>query len=954
MKKLFAAVLAALTVIGSAGAVSASPSAIEDGAPIYAYHLSSDGCATYYYTTDPDEASKIGGWSSVKEVGIIGYSDSREGAPVYRLRCQKSNLPAMYAYAGADEVGAFQALGYTSEGPAFYQNSGTAKIYRLHNPNQKEQYMFTPDSGERDFLLNSGWSDEGVLELADLNYQKVPAYYQEPEQINGRFIDEKMDLSNENCRLASIDVSGIRPADYELTVYEGSGQRGVKFRTAGAAEKAVVTARFTDAGTYRSGTERIPIDYTLTFSHGVAYATGSGDYYRPKRAWMEKGEFGLYFSENPSLASILNFGFLSVDCEMKLYRSSDGKQITPSGAYLTFGSLNGFHDYEQDHYYDVEGVCALAPVSRAYVTGDTILRTGTYENYDRYMDPNNKGRSGYYGWQSSVSDFQDGKSSKAVTYNRSCVTLVFDSSIRFAIQTYETRMGKVHWSLDTFPIGNTPPDSPVKSAEHADGSRADLVRKGQELIYRIDQKVNVWAENGVSKYTAFEIRDTIPDGTAYRSAELLCDGKMMDSASYSVLAEGQKITCSLSDRYLLDMPMKGETYTLVIRCEVTADGGRTMKNRAVSYINHSEFSSNEVTVTVQKTHTIKTRVENGTIDAAMADIPEGEDRTVHYAPMEGYALQSITVDGVPLKEKERKQYESSYLFSDIQADHEITVVYSKKNIPLNCEKRVFFEDGKTDADGKIVPVGKPLVYQIAVSGGNGRDETITVTDPLPDHMKFHSADRGGTLAGNQIRWIIPAPKNGESQIVSFTAIPEKAGALYENHALVSAAGQKDAETNPVRSWTIAPEKTVADEKGNNLDRKTAAVGQTILYRISFENPLPVKSVFTVKDVMPEETGYVSSTRGGTFADGAVLWKAEIGAGETFTAELRVRIIRSGKFVNRASVSSGLVTAETNPVTVYAYRAQRLPNAGDSGALRILIAAALASAAAAGLDLRRRK
>ena len=815
----------------------AAVKAADENLPIYAYQLTSNSASTYYYTTNPDEISGLSGWNSVKEAGIIGYSSAAGGEAIYRMRYEgQTGLPPIYAYVGAGEISGFEALGYRKEGTAFFKNSGTAKIYRLHNPGMEAQYMFTPNSEERAVLIKAGWNEEGAIDLSDMSYPKTPAFYRKPEQVNGRFIDEKMILANQNCRLTSVNVSGIASSEYTITSYAPTGQRGVKFRTAGAAEQAAVTARFTNAGTYMSGGERIPIDYTLTFTHGIAYAAGDRDYYRPKRTFMQKGEYGLYFDDNPSEASILNLGLLSVDCEMKLYRSSDGEQIIPSGAYLTFGSLNGYHDYEPDHFYDVEGVCALAPVSQAYVTGDTILRTGVYENYDRFMDPNNKGRSGYYGWQNSPSDFQDGESTKAVTYNRSCVTLVFDSSIRFAIQTYETRKGMVHWSLDAYPIGNTRPDQPVKSAADADGKPVSSVRKGQKVTYRIDQKVNTWAENAISKYSVFKIRDTLPEGIRCESVELLCNGKAMAQKDYSTDIDHQDVTCSLSDDYLLNMPMEGETYTLVIRCVVTSDGGHTLKNHAVTEINHSEFISNEVTLTVQKTHAITTRVENGTIDESIREIPEGESRTIHYAPKEGFVLESVTVDGVLLTEEQRKPFGSSYPFENITADHEIAVVYGYAPVPLAASKEVFQEDGKTDADGK-----------------------------------------------------------------------------------------------------------------------TVVQGRMVLYRISFKNPYPGRAAFTVRDVLPEGTEFVSLTEDGTFAEGAALWKIDLGEGEAFSADLRVRITGSGKIVNRASVLSGSVTAWTNPVTVYAGSHQKLPTAGGEGVISLLICAACAAAAgaAAGRKGRRR-
>lgn len=923
----------------------AAARAADENKPVYAFQFLRKDCSTYFFTTDPDSADEVSGWTRKKDVGIIGYSDSSGGTAIYRLRYKgTSALGPVYAYVAESEISRFESLGYTNEGFAFYRNTGSAQIYRLHNPNVAAQYMFTPDSSERDQLVRAGWQSEEDVALADQSYPKVPAYFDEPTRIGGKFIDEKMILGNESCALTSINVSGISSSDYSMETHEEAGQRGVKFRTAGAAEKAVVTARFTNAGTYRSGSERIPIDYTLTFSHGIAYASGKDDFYRPRRTLLHNGEYGLYFSDNPSLASIHHVGLLSVDCEMKLYRSSDGTRINPSGAYITFGSLNGYHQYKTSDFYDVEGVAALAPVSAAYVADRTIVRSGTYENYDKYMDPNNKGRRGYYGWQNSESDFQDGKSSKAVTYNRSCVTLTFRSAIKFAIQTYETHGGSIYWSVDAFPISDTTPDPPVKSVRDADGNEVTAVKPDQEIVFRVDQKVNRWGIDAISKYTSFEIRDRIPDGLTFQSAWLACNGERLGSDAAVITSSGQNLTCRLTDRYLLNMPMNGETYSLYIRCRVNRDAGPVMKNRAVSCINDTEFQSNEVEI-VTNPHKIVTGVKNGTIDDSITGIPDGEDRTVHYAPQPGYTLQSVTVDGRQLTGKEMEQNESSYPFRKITEDHEILVVYEEEK-PLTCGKQVFLEDGKTDADGKIVPVGKPLIYRITVANEGRSDATAAVEDRLPADMKFVSADEGGAFADGTVRWSSLTVPAGGSKVVSFRAVPEKAGALYRNTAVVR-EGDRTIESDAVVCGTIDPKKAVADESGNDLDGKTAGVGQTLVYRISFVNPLPSEAGFTVQDAIPEGTGYLSATNSGSFRDGEAVWTAKVAAGGEFRAELRVRVEKSGTFVNQATVKADDVTADTNQVTVRSYL---LPIAGGSGIAAILIAAAAAAAAACVLEL----
>ena len=80
---------------------------------------------------------------------------------------------------------------------------------------------------------------------------------------------------------------------------------------------------------------------------------------------------------------------------------------------------------------------------------------------------------------------------------------------------------------------------------------------------------------------------------------------------------------------------------------------------------------------VRSYHTITTKATNGTIDAKVSNITDGENKTINYAPNDATKqyLKSVKVDGEDVDVSKNK---SSYTFSNITDDHEIEVEYANK------------------------------------------------------------------------------------------------------------------------------------------------------------------------------------------------------------------------------------------------------------------------------------
>ncbi|MBS5865934.1 MAG: hypothetical protein KIC37_06235, partial [Coriobacteriaceae bacterium] len=90
---------------------------------------------------------------------------------------------------------------------------------------------------------------------------------------------------------------------------------------------------------------------------------------------------------------------------------------------------------------------------------------------------------------------------------------------------------------------------------------------------------------------------------------------------------------------------------------------------------------------------ITTSVTNGTIDPS-CDAYKGDNKTINYAPKDGYKLKSVTVDGA---EADISKYPSSYTFTNLDKNHKIAVVYE---LPTYT---VTYNWGGEAPEGKVVP-----------------------------------------------------------------------------------------------------------------------------------------------------------------------------------------------------------------------------------------------------------
>ena len=104
-------------------------------------------------------------------------------------------------------------------------------------------------------------------------------------------------------------------------------------------------------------------------------------------------------------------------------------------------------------------------------------------------------------------------------------------------------------------------------------------------------------------------------------------------------------------------------------------------------------------------------------------------------------------------------------------------------------------------DNPAPNVGDNITFAITVTNQGPSDATgVTVTDSLPDGYTYVSDDGGGSYDSGTGAWTIDALGAGETVVLHITARVEVSGD-YENWAEVTAADQKDADSDPASDHT---------------------------------------------------------------------------------------------------------------------------------------------------------
>jgi len=183
------------------------------------------------------------------------------------------------------------------------------------------------------------------------------------------------------------------------------------------------------------------------------------------------------------------------------------------------------------------------------------------------------------------------------------------------------------------------------------------------------------------------------------------------------------------------------------------------------------------------------------------------------------------------------------------------------------------EIGKT-VDQDPVPVGGLLTYEITVHNtGLLPVLDVVVSDAIPMHTTFHSADGRGTLVGAEVRWAdLTVPANG-SQVLHFSVTVDSAvpdGTVLANSDY---SAQRDGETLATGSTvttTVAyiPALTI----GKESDRDHVPAGDVVTYTLTVHNAGLVSATdATISDAIPAHAAFRYAADGGALVGDEVRW-----------------------------------------------------------------------------------
>ncbi|EGL35765.1 conserved repeat protein [Parvimonas sp. oral taxon 110 str. F0139] len=503
-------------------------------------------------------------------------------------------------------------------------------------------------------------------------------------------------------------------------------------------------------------------------------------------------------------------------------------------------------------------------------------------------------------------------------------------------------------NFDTNETTNPTPTKPVKDVFAPSDNKTSIdgneVKAGQELLYKITYK------NTTGKDQKVTITDKIPEHTTFVSADN--DGVYKDG------------TITWTKEKVAD----GETFEVTFKVKVNDDvNGEKILNEANVVDGNNNFDTNETTnptPTKPVKDVFEPQNDRVSIDGQVVKAGQELLYKVTYTNTTGKDQKVVIKDRIP----EHTTYvENSADNNGIYKDGEITwtkekvangetfevtfkvkvddnvngeKILNKANVvdgsnnfdtnettnPTSTKpvKDVFdSKDDKTSIDGNEVKAGQELLYKITYKNTTGSKQTVTITDKIPEHTKFVSADNDGKEKDGTIKWVKEV-EDGETLTVSFKV---KVDDNVNGEKIVNKAnvvdGNNNYDTNETTNPTpTKPVKDVFDSKDDktSIDGKGVKAGQELLYKVTYKNTTGKEQKVVIKDRIPEHTTYVegSADNNGVYKDGEITWtKEKVADGETFEVTFKVKVnanVNGEKIVNKANVVDGNNSYETNETT----------------------------------------
>ncbi|MBF1295811.1 MAG: DUF11 domain-containing protein, partial [Parvimonas sp.] len=302
-------------------------------------------------------------------------------------------------------------------------------------------------------------------------------------------------------------------------------------------------------------------------------------------------------------------------------------------------------------------------------------------------------------------------------------------------------------------------------------------------------------------------------------------------------------------------------------------------------------------------------VENGGVITWVKEVENGASLTVSFKVKVNDDVNGNPIDNI-------SHVKDGFNETDTNKTHNPTSTKPVKDVFDS-------KDDKTSIDGNEVKAGQELLYKVTYKNTTGTKQTVTITDKIPEHTTFVSADNDGVENGGTIKWVKDV-ENGDSLTVTFKVkVDENVnGEKILNKANV-VDGHNDYDTNETTNPTpTKPVKNVFDSKDDktSIDGNEVKAGQELLYKVTYKNTTGKEQTVTITDKIPEHTTYVehSADNNGVFKDGKITWtKDKVANGDTFEVTFRVKVaenVNGEKILNKANVVEGKNSYDTNETT----------------------------------------
>jgi len=382
--------------------------------------------------------------------------------------------------------------------------------------------------------------------------------------------------------------------------------------------------------------------------------------------------------------------------------------------------------------------------------------------------------------------------------------------------------------------------------------------------------------------------------------------------SVNTYTTNEVFTHTVEDRLIKDVFLSGTT--------VSIDGKQVEVNDKLTYTItfHNPTADQAILdiedrIPVHTTYTVGSATDGGVFDIDNSKLT-WEDLVIEPWSSRTVSFEVTVDDANAVVKNQATAWDGTNGYTSNMVYNHTVEDITQKEVALESKPEVMI-------DGEKVSVGDILRYTISYTNITGKDVTVTITDKLPAHTSFVTADNGGVNTNGTVEWTLTVPA-WETAEVNLQVKVEGAETIYTNTAAV-VEGDNEYTTNPVTNHTVEEitEKDVFfSGSTTSIDGEDVKVGQQLTYTIDYVNVTGKNATVTITDKLPAGTSFVSATSGGKYADGEVTWTLDVPAWQSITVELTVKVTAVNNAAkNQATVVEGINEYETNVVTNELYQ-----------------------------------